>query len=138
MGPRGRGPEREPGPTLALSRRTMTAFTKVIGSVTVALAACSSAHPMPANYVPAQTAIGAADAVGARNEPRAALHLKMARDAVARAQVLARQGDDQAAALTLERARTDAELALMVTREANARREATDAMREVESVRRSN
>ncbi|HEX5098808.1 MAG TPA: DUF4398 domain-containing protein [Polyangiaceae bacterium] len=116
----------------------MTALTKVLGSVTLALAACTSTHPMPANYVPAQAAIGAADAVGAGNEPRAALHLKMARDAVARAQVLARQGDDHEAALTLERARTDAELALMVTREANARREANDAKREVERLRRSN
>jgi hypothetical protein len=116
----------------------MNAFTKVLGWVALALAGCSSTHMMPANYAPAQAAIGAADAVGARNVPRAALHLKMARDAVARAQVLARDGDEHEAQLTLERARTDAELALMVTREANARREATSAKREVESLGRTN
>ncbi|HWP08857.1 MAG TPA: DUF4398 domain-containing protein [Polyangiaceae bacterium] len=116
----------------------MTALTKVLGWAALALAGCSSTHTMPANYAPAQTAIGAADAVGARNEPRAALHLKMARDAVARAQVLARQGDEHEAQLTLDRARTDAELALMVTREATARREANDAKRELDGLRRSN
>jgi len=52
--------------------------------------------------------------------------------------VLARHGDEHEAQLTLEPARTDAELALMVTREANARREATSAKREVESLGRTN
>jgi len=102
------------------------------------LAACSSGSQLPANYAPAQTAIGAADAVGARNEPRAALHLKMARDAVVRAQALSKEGDEKEAELMLERARTDAELALMVTREATARREATNAKRELEGLPRAN
>lgn len=116
----------------------MSAFTKVIGCAALALGGCSTTHTMPANYAPAQTAIGAADAVGAHNEPRAALHLKMARDAVAQAQAFSRQGDEHEAELTLERARTDAELALMVTREASARREADTAKREVQSLPRPN
>lgn len=121
----------------------MTAQTKVLGvgvalALTVGLGACGSTNTMPANYAPAQTAIGAADAIGAKNEPRAALHLKMARDAVARAETFARHGDEHEAELTLDRARTDAELALMVTREATARREADAAKREVESLPRAN
>ena len=121
----------------------MTAQTKVLGvgvalALAVGLGACGSTHTMPANYAPAQTAIGAADAVGARNEPRGALHLKMARDAVAQAEKLVRNGDEHEAELTLERARTDAELALMVTREATARREADTAKRELESLPRAN
>jgi hypothetical protein len=116
----------------------MTAFIKVLGAAALALAGCSQTHTMPPNYAPAQTAIGAADAVGERNEPRAALHLKMARDAVARAQTLAQNGDEHEAQLTLDRARTDAELALMVTREATARREANTAKQEVQALPRSN
>jgi hypothetical protein len=116
----------------------MTKLTTTLVCGALTLAACSSSHPMPANYAPTQAAIGAADAVGARNEPRAALHLKMARDAVAEAQTLANRGKDHQAQLTLERARTDAELALMVTREAEARREATAAKQEVQGLPRSN
>jgi len=116
----------------------MTRLTTILGCGALALVACSSSHSMPANYAPAQAAIGAADAVGARNEPRAALHLKMARDAVAQAQTLASRGKEHEAQLTLERARTDAELALMVTREVTARREASAAKHEVQGLQRSN
>jgi hypothetical protein len=114
----------------------MNQLNRILGGIV--LAACSSSTQLPANYAPAQTAIGAADAVGAKSEPRAALHLKMARDAVVRAQALSKEGEEAQAELMLERARTDAELALMVTREATARREATAAQREVEGLPRSN
>lgn len=113
----------------------MNKLNAILGGLV--LAACSS-RQLPANYAPAQTAIGAADAVGARSEPRAALHLKMARDAVVRAQALSKDGDEKEAELMLERARTDAELALMITREAGARREATAAKRELEGLPRAN
>lgn len=80
------------------------------------LTACSTSHPLPANYAPTQAAISAADAIGAQEQPRAALHLKMARDQLAEAQSLTQKGDSDAAALACDRARTDAELALMVKR----------------------
>jgi len=116
----------------------MTTLIKMIGCSALGLMACSSSGTLPANYAPTQTAIGAADAVGARNEPRAALHLKMARDGVVQAQALAKKGKEDEAALALDRARTDAELALMLTREAAARREAMSAKRELESLQRNN
>ena len=94
--------------------------------------ACSSSQQLPPNYAPTEAAISAADAVGARQEPRAALHLKMARDQLVLAQTLARQGKDDEASLVLDRARTDAELALMVKREAMARNDATKAQQEVQ------
>jgi hypothetical protein len=96
------------------------------------LMACSTSHPLPANYAPTQAAISAADAVGAQQEPRAALHLKMARDQLAEAQSLTQKGDSDEAALACERARTDAELALMVKREADARSAAARATAAVE------
>lgn len=116
----------------------MTTLIKIVGCSALALVACSSNNTLPANYAPTQAAIGAADAVGARNEPRAALHLKMARDGVVQAQSLSKRGKEDEAALALERARTDAELALMVTREASARREASAAKQELQSLPRSN
>lgn len=91
------------------------------------LAACSSSHPLPANYAPTQAAISAADAIGAQQEPRAALHLKMARDQLAEAQNLTQKGKTDLATLACDRARTDAELALMVKREADARNQATQS-----------
>ncbi len=96
------------------------------------LVACSSSHPLPANYAPTQAAISAADAVGAQQEPRAALHLKMARDQLAEAQNLTQKGDSDEATLACDRARTDAELALMVKREADARGAATRSSAAVE------
>lgn len=111
----------------------MNAFSRSLALGAI-LSACSASHPLPANYAPAQAAIGAADAVGAKNEPRAALHLKMARDQVTQAQALAQRGKDRAAELMLDRARTDAELALMVTREAAARNEVVEARREVQGL----
>ncbi len=112
----------------------MKPFSTVLGLGALALAACSTSSPLPANYAPTQAAISAADAVGARNEPRAALHLKMARDQVAQAQNLSQNGKEQEAALMLDRAHVDAELALMVTRETTARNEAVKAKREVQGL----
>ena len=69
--------------------------TSILAATTCALSlACSSAERLPPNYAPTQAAISAADAVGARQEPRAALHLKMARDQLVAAQTLAQRGKD--------------------------------------------
>lgn len=98
------------------------------------VAGCSSQKPLPANYAPTQAAISAADAVGAKNEPRAALHLKMAKDQVVRAQSYAKEGDEHEAALMLDRARTDAEAALMITRELEARNQAESVKRDIDAL----
>ena len=116
----------------------MTVLTRTLALVTLFTAACSSSHPLPANYAPTEAAISAADAVGAQNQPRAALHLKMARDQVVQAQALSQNGKEREASLMLERARTDAEVALMVSRETTARNDAAAAKREVEGLSRGN
>jgi hypothetical protein len=112
----------------------MNMLTRTVALSALALGACSSSHQLPANYAPTQAAISAADAVGAQNEPRAALHLKMARDQVVQAQSLANRGKDREASIMLDRARTDAEMALMVSREVQARSQAQEAKREVEGL----
>jgi hypothetical protein len=95
---------------------------------------CASQQVPPARFADAQSAITAADAVGAQHEPRAALHLKMARDELTKARAFAKEGDDEEAQLALARASIDAEIALMVTREAAARRDAEKAAQEVQSL----
>ncbi len=109
-----------------------------IAAIGVLLVGCSSHRDLPANYAPTQAAISAADAVGAKNEPRAALHLKMAKDQLVRAEAFAKDGDEHEAAMMLDRARTDAEVALMVTRELQAKAEAERVKRDVESLSRAN
>lgn len=109
-----------------------------IAAVAAFAVGCAGRQELPANYAPTRSAISAAEAVGARNEPRAALHLKMAKDQLVRAESYAREGDEHEAALMLDRARTDAELALMVTRELEAKRQAERAKRELESLSRPN
>jgi hypothetical protein len=115
----------------------MTSFIKMVSAAAL-LVACGSGHVPPAKFAEAQSSISAADAVGAAHEPRAALHLKMARDQLAQAQQLANDGEERDAELLIARAKTDAEMALMLTREAVARREAEHAQNELKSLTPAN
>jgi hypothetical protein len=127
------------GPTLAPLRevtfpyddRAILAPLRTLAAAAV-LVACSSTRPLPPNYAPTRSAISAADAVGANQEPRAALHLKLARDQLVEAQSLAQRGKSDEASLALDCARTDAELALMLAREAQARADAARAKEDVQ------
>jgi len=84
------------------------------------MVACGSSSLPPAKVAETQSAISAAAAVGAEQNPQAALHLKMARDQLTEAQGLIDSGKNDEARLVLERADADAEVALMITREAQA------------------
>ena len=108
--------------------------TPLIFSVLLAAAGCASQQVPAARFADTQAAISAADAVGAEHEPRAALHLKMARDQLASARSLANEGDDDEASLALKRANADAEMALMVTREAEARRASDKSAQDLQSL----
>ena len=88
--------------------------------VTVSVAACGGSSLPPAKAADTQAAISAAAAVGADQHPQAALHLKMARDQLKQAQDLISRDKDDQAKLVLERANADAEVALIITREAEA------------------
>jgi hypothetical protein len=98
-----------------------------------ALAACASAQLNPTRVSDVQAAMRAAEAVGADRNPKAALHLQLARDEVAEANRLAKDGDGETAGLLLDRAQADAELALSMTRteqEQQKAREAWDKVKE--------
>jgi hypothetical protein len=88
--------------------------------LTLSVVACGGSSLPPAKVADTQSSISAAAAVGADQNPQAALHLKMARDQLKQAQDLLADGKDDQAKLVLERANADAEVALMITREAEA------------------
>ena len=96
--------------------------------------ACGGSSLPPPKVTEAESAVSAAQAVGAASNPRAALHLKMARDQLAEAKTLIRNGNEEEARLVLEGAEADAELALMLTREEQARAQATEAAQGVKNL----
>jgi len=88
--------------------------------VTLSVVACGGTPLPPAKAADTQASISAAAAVGADQHPQAALHLKMARDQLKQAQDLSADGKEDEAKLVVERAEADAQVALMITREAEA------------------
>jgi hypothetical protein len=106
-------------------------------AVALGVAGCASAPAPTARMASSQATIRAAEAVGAERVPRAALHLKYARDQVAEAQTLIRADENERAAAVLQRAEADAELALALTKEAQMRGEAQRAVAEASAARQS-
>ncbi len=94
--------------------------TVSVALLTLSVVACGGTTLPPAKAADTQASISAAAAVGADQNPQAALHLKMARDQLKQAQDLIAQDRGDQAKLVLERANADAEVALMITREAEA------------------
>jgi uncharacterized protein DUF4398 len=94
-----------------------------------ALAAGCGSSAMPADRMAnAQASIRGAEVVGARNDPTAALHLRLAQENYDKAQKMAKDGDTDRAKLVLQRAEADAELALIIAKERVERTEANRAM----------
>lgn len=113
----------------------MRAFSSIAVILSaVAFVACGGGSMPPAKVADTQSSISAATAVGADNNPQAALHLKMARDQLQQARALIDDGKNSEAKLVLERANADAEVALMLTREAQASAETKKAQAEVEGL----
>lgn len=110
----------------------------VIGSLLAAFAvACGSAAvPVSGSLTQTQAAIRAAEEVGARNVPKAALHLKMATDQLQTAKGLLADGEEEEASVVLARAEIDAELALALAKSSNLRAQANEAMNKVNELKK--
>jgi hypothetical protein len=115
----------------------MIRFASAVAFTTLVVACGGSSLP-PAKVADTQSAVSAATAVGADQNPQAALHLKMARDQLKQAQGLINDGKDDEARLVLERADADAEVALMITREAQASANVRKAQGDVEGLQNKN
>lgn len=109
--------------------------TFALGLVTLsALAAGCASTPLPADRMGnAQASIRGAEVAGARNEPTAALHLRLAQENYDKAMKMAKDGDTDRAKLVLQRAEADAELALLLSKEQQERAEAQKLMEQVRS-----
>ena len=97
-------------------------------------ASCTSSPPLQTDS--STSAIRAAEAVGATDVPRAALHLQLAREGLERANALAQKGKHDEANSQLLRAEADAELAILLAQEQDERSAATEAMARVRQLQR--
>jgi hypothetical protein len=105
---------------------------------TALTAACGSSYPVPNDRIASsEAAVRGAQEVGAQNEPKAALHLKLAQEDIAQAKKLSQDGDNKRADTLLTRAQSEAELALSLAREASAKAEAQQAIDQVTKLKSS-
>jgi Domain of unknown function (DUF4398) len=102
---------------------------------TGALAACGAAELNQQKVGEVQAAMRAAEEAGANEQPKAALHLQLARDEMAAARRLAADGDDDNAPLVLERARVDAEVARQIARTDQEQQKARQAWQKVQDLK---
>jgi hypothetical protein len=111
---------------------------RALGALAVGslLVACGSSALPAGKLTNTQASIRAAEAVGATETPNSALYLKMAQDGVAQAKRLMQDGDNEEAALALDKAQADAELSLSYAREAKAREEAEAAQAKIGELKR--
>jgi hypothetical protein len=106
-----------------------------IGAASIALVACA-ASPVPADRLAKSTAaIRSAHEVGAERVPNAALHLKVANEELDLAKKLMADGDNGRAEYVLLRAQVDADTALQLAREDQARADAQRTLDEVQKVK---
>ena len=100
------------------------------------LFACGSSLPPPSDRLAsAEAAARSARELGADREPNAQLHLKLASEQIEQAKKLMADGDNKRADLILQRANSDAELAVMLAKEQSARAEADKAQEKVKSIK---
>ena len=100
---------------------------------------CGAAYPPPAQHLAdAQSAERSATELGAANQPKAMLHLNLAREQIVAANAAIRNGDNETADRMLARARSDAELAIALTREEGAKGEAQKASTDSQNQKATN
>ena len=98
--------------------------TRSLVSLGTALLFAACAHVTPAperELADSRAAIRAAESVGADGNPRAAAHMKVARDRLDQAEELISDGDGAEAKLLLEEAIVESQLAAAIVEEAKVR-----------------
>jgi anthranilate phosphoribosyltransferase len=110
---------------------------RLIFPVLLAIAAgCGGSKPPTYQLSQAQASIRAAEEVGAEQTPQAALHLKMAKDNQRDAEsMISGQDHYDEANHALKRAQADAELAILLAKEAKARAEADEAKDKIKKLK---
>ena len=108
-----------------------------LAGLALVVAACGGAAVPQEQLTAAKAAVSGAEVGGAGAEPKAALHLKLAKEQIAKAEALIADGDDEEAARVIDRAQVDAELALALSRENKARGEAVETKEQLERLKKN-
>jgi hypothetical protein len=122
-------------------RTSSFGFSGVIVSAWIVIGAaastgCGSSLPPPSDRLAsAEAAARSARELGADREPKAQLHLKLASEQIDQAKKLMADGDNKRADLILQRANSDAELAVMLAKENVAKADAEKAQEKVKAVK---
>lgn len=111
-----------------MSKRMMLIFGVVLAS-----AACASFPPPTDTVANSLASMRGAEEIGANNVPQASLQLQLAQEELTKAKKLMASGDNEEAHFMALRASNDAELAIALTREAQAKTAAEQARRRVEA-----
>ncbi len=113
---------------------------KRIGKIVLCAAfliSCGAAPKPPTEELSkAKAVVRAADEVGAKDAPRAALHLKMANDQIASAEELIERKKMKDARHLLMRAEADAELSIALAKAASKEQEAVEALAKVQKLKK--
>ncbi len=100
---------------------------------------CAASFPVPTqDQAQAQAAERSAVELGAASQPNAQLHLQLAREQMSQASVAIKDGDNARADALLLRARSDAELAIALTRDQSAKTGAQNATDQSNAQRTTN
>lgn len=100
----------------------------------LATGGCAAIQIPPERLERNEASMRSAQEVGAENVPAAKLHLQMAKDQTETAKRMAAKGDKRAE-LVLARAESDAELALVLAREASVHADALRAAEDLKAVK---
>ena len=101
----------------------------------IALSACGGAAVPRDQLTLAQAAVKGAEVGGATEEPKAALHLKLAREEISKANALINDGENEEAARMIARAQADADLSLALAKQAAAKRETAEAKEQIDQIK---
>jgi hypothetical protein len=96
--------------------------------------ACASFPPPTDTLANAIASVRGAEEVGADDVPQAALALQLAREEITKARALMAEGENEPAYYQALRATSDADLALALVREEEARKASMDAAQRVDEI----
>jgi hypothetical protein len=113
----------------------MMRASMLCGCALVALVACGGAQLNQTRVTDVQAAVLAAEQVGATQEPKASLHLQLAKEEVQEAKRLAADGDEVNSNLLLDRAKLDAQLALQLARTEREQQSARQAWEKIRDLK---
>jgi hypothetical protein len=105
----------------------VTAWRVALACGALLTAACGGAAVPQEALTAAEASVKGAEVGGASENPKAALHLKLAKEQIEKAKALIADGENEDARRVIDRAQADADLALALAKEAKARADAAEA-----------